>query len=103
MNAKKRYMLQVSQHWQTTKAILYLLNQETELQRLMGWAGHKRQKTRAVKFSRIQASYKNQCQRVVNRQLHLRLYHPQHYKVARCLHLISELLSKQPRYYQLDF
>lgn len=99
MNILKHYALTSANHMHLVKSSLYLLNREKEFQRLARWAEWKQQRTRANKFNHIRDSYLNQMYRVGDKQLILRRRYPHHFRIARWLHIMSELLSPQPQVY----
>lgn len=77
-------------HCRLVFAVLRLMNQQTELSRLVEWAGKR-------KFMGPYKAYTRKHQRLSVKLLNLRYRAPHHYSLAACLHEVSNWVSPHPR------
>lgn len=85
--------LSIIQYIRLVWRILFLLNRQAELLRLIDWASRR-------KFRNPWNAYRRQHGELSFKLLAIRSRCPGHYRWAYLLHLVSKLTSKKPHYYK---
>lgn len=87
------------QKMKAMKGMLFALNREKELERLIVWAEGKYLSRSGKRFMFIQKYYEECLDKVEHKLSMLRRQFPKQYWMALLLHLIGNLLSVKPVFY----